>query len=111
MRKDEKKRALWRERIKAYRASGLPAKAWCEQNDVNINLLKGWISTFNRESRESSTSNTLLPVEISEQPTENVTKSKSSGIRINVGSASIELSLNFDHNTLKTVIGILSEQC
>ena len=36
------------ERVSAYRASGLKAKAWAEANGVELGMLGGWCSHFRR---------------------------------------------------------------
>ena len=103
------KRTIWEEHIKAYRSSKLSAAVWCEQNNVSVHALRTWITKFNKESNASSRPNDWISVEISN--TASKSKVNPSGICINIGSASIDVSSSFDPETLETVIEILSRQC
>lgn len=106
---DEEKGKFWQEHIQAYRSSKLSAKAWCEQNNIKVHMLRKWITTFNKESKNSFTSKKWLPIEVSSETKETTRQTTSSGIRINIGDLSIEISSEFNSQTLETVVGILSK--
>lgn len=108
---DQEKRILWLKHIKGYRASKLTAIAWSEQNNVKVHMLRKWITRFNKENEISFKSKEWLPIEISNDVKETVKEISSSGIKINIGAASIEISSEFNTQTLKTVLEILSRTC
>lgn len=108
---DEEKRKFWQENIQAYRASKLNAVAWCKENNVKVHMLRKWITTFNKESKNSCTSKGWLPVKISNETEAIGRKSSSSGVSIHIGTATIEISSDFDPQVLEAVMGILSKRC
>ena len=108
---DQEKRSLWLGHIKAYRASKLTAVAWCKENNVKVHILRKWITQFNKEKEAFSGSKEWLPVDVVSDTYENNIKPASSGITITIGAAKIEVSSNFDPNTLEAVLGILSKKC
>lgn len=108
---DAEQRKLWQENIQAYRASKLSAAAWCKENNVKVHMLRKWITIFNKENRNSCTSKGWLPVKISNEAEDIGRKSSSSGVSIHIGTASIELSSDFDPHVLEAVMGMLSKRC
>ncbi len=43
------KQELWVHRINNYRASGLTAQVWCQQNSYSVSTLRYWISTLKKK--------------------------------------------------------------
>ena len=120
MKANQEKRKMWASTIKKYRASGLTAATWCQQNNVNINNLKSWIKKFNKEtltaeseSKSKTSTNwvALKPPEPASTITSYPTTTNSTEITITVGVAVITVAQGFDQLTLKQILGVVKEQC
>ncbi len=62
-----RKEKYWTQQINAYRASGLSAKKWCEDNQVNVHTLTVWITRLNLQQNKTANSGLLSSVPYSEQ--------------------------------------------
>ncbi|WP_416197724.1 MAG: hypothetical protein ACFWUA_09135 [Sporanaerobacter sp.] len=51
---NEEERKLWTKRIEDYRASGLTAVKWAEENNVSVHTLRYKITQFNKEKEQTS---------------------------------------------------------
>ncbi|WP_041720940.1 IS66 family insertion sequence element accessory protein TnpA [Alkaliphilus metalliredigens] len=107
----EEKTTMWLERIESYKSRQGSATDWCEENNISLSTLRYWMTKFSRENKQSSNLNKWLPIEVTSLPKNSQHESNSSGVRIHIGLASIEISSDFDPKTLETVVGILSEKC
>lgn len=112
--KRDKKRNLWSERVSSYQASGLSAREWCEQNQISTSTFQYWVQKFRKEvlSHDSNNESTQwLSLEVSDIKSKPSIPDATAGVRINIGSATIELSPGFDLNTLEDVVHVLRKQC
>lgn len=109
--KSEEKRAFWLDHINSYRSSNLPIQDWCNQNGVNVHALRRWITKFNKENNPKATTSKWLAVDVVDPSSSSKEYSRTSGIRISIGSACIDVESTFDPKALEMVIGILSRQC
>jgi len=89
--KDPVKEQSWIKKLENFKASGLTAVQWCEQNQENIHTFKYW------KLRLSSTSKSLDFEEIESD-------SKQNEIKIIRKDFSIQLPIDADERTLKTLL-------
>lgn len=107
----EETRLMWIERIEAYRASGLTAKKWCEENEVSFHALGYWSRKFKKENAATGDAKQWLSVEMPKSAKETSKVNPSTAIKIQVGVATIEVEPRFDAVAFKNVVRILSEIC
>jgi hypothetical protein len=103
----------WRERIVDYRASGLSGARWCERTGQSIWQLRYWINRINKIDSLSAgpdrttASDGWARVELA-APKASAT---STGIRICMGSARIEVDAGFDKSALSEVLAVVASLC
>ncbi|SNT30736.1 hypothetical protein SAMN05446037_10851 [Anaerovirgula multivorans] len=107
----EETRLMWIERIEAYRLSGLSAKKWCEENEINFHALSYWSRKFKKEKAATGDSKQWLSVEIPKSPKEVLKPNSSTAIKVQIGVGTIEVEAGFDAAAFKNVVRILSEIC
>ncbi len=107
----EEKINMWLEHIESYKARKGSAVDWCKENNISLSTLKYWMTKLHKGHKDSSEPKRWIPVEVTNSPGKSHHKPSSSGIRIDIGSASILLSSEFDPQTLESVIEILSKKC
>lgn len=105
---NDENRTLWQSRIKDYKASGLTAIKWCEENGIPVHILRYQITKFNKEKKRES-KDIQWAAAIPEKSV--VLKSIVMPLKVTIGQSTIEVTPDFDTNTLKAVIRILSDQC
>ena len=88
--------------VEDYRNSGIPARVWCEENQMSIHTLKYWIQKLNRQNKDNRDTQWVSLVQ--ELPS-------SSSLTIRVGSASIEVTGDVDLQLLRKVMTVLKETC
>ena len=91
----------WRERIRAYRESGLTMRAWCAAQGIPFNQLKYWLRKLSPGTRKSPTTTwvTVTPTPPSSAET--------SPLVVRIGSASIDIRPGFDASLLTQVVRVL----
>jgi len=103
----------WRERIGEYRTSGLSARVWCERAGESIWRLRYWINRINKIDAAASVavcskgSSRWSRVELGSGGNNGT----SSGIRICMGAARIELNSGFDRSALAQVLSVVAGLC
>ncbi len=99
--KREDNHQRWRERIQAWKQSGLIQKEFCEQHQVGLSTFQRWRRILAVEVKpKESAAVSFLPV--------GVVCSGDSGLTVLVNDQlRIEIYTGFDANTLKQVIGVL----
>ena len=102
----EEERKLWTKRIEDYRASGLTAVKWAEENNVSVHTLRYKITQFNKEKEQTSKKIQWASI-VSEKSVEN--KETYPSLKVTVGKATIEVAKGFDSDTFKDVVRILSQ--
>ncbi|WP_077368406.1 IS66 family insertion sequence element accessory protein TnpA [Anaerosalibacter sp. Marseille-P3206] len=102
----EEERKLWTERIEDYRASGLTAIKWAEENNVSVHTLRYKITQFNKEKEQISKGTQWASVVLEKSVVE---KEIYPSLKVTVGKATIEVAKGFDSDTFKDVVRILSQ--
>lgn len=99
--KREDKHQRWRERIQAWKQSGLTQKEFCEHHHLGLSTFQRWRRILAVEVKpKESAAVSFLPV--------GVVCSGDSGLTVLVNDQlRIEVSTGFDTSTLKRVIGVL----
>ena len=99
--KREANRQHWFDRIEAWKQSGLPQKAFCEQQQLGLGSFQRWRGIFMRGGKpEASSAVSFLPVNVTAAPTSNL------ALMID-GHLRIEIAAGFDPVTLKQVVQAL----
>ena len=98
---------LWRGRIAAVEASGLSAKAWCEQNGIKANLYYFWKHTLSR--RNPTTGSGWLPGFLCDEGTVDAQPGNGS-IVVKVAGAEIEVHNGCSPELLRIVLLALGER-
>jgi hypothetical protein len=107
--KDEE-RIIWTDHIKNYRASGLTAVKWTEDNNVSVHKLRSCIAKFNKEKMQASNKESELDGWVSLNPSKSINLNESiKPLKVTIGQATIEVASGFDKATLKSLIEILSQ--
>lgn len=96
-------RLKWEQRIANYKASGQTQVQWCESNNISIHQFRYWAKRI-RDHHSNIEENHWIPVVI-EDPKADHSKS----LRIQIGSASIEIHPGFNPSLLSEVIKVLKE--
>lgn len=97
-------RKKWEQRIADYKESGQTQVQWCESNDISIHQFKYWAKRIRDYHHTNNEVNRWVPVVI-EDPKPDHSKS----LRIQIGSASIEIHPGFNPSLLTEVIKVLKE--
>lgn len=104
-------RELWRERVKAFRTSGLNGVAWCAQEGVSRDQLYYWLKKFENEptpdNAPAADPNGWLPVtiDVAENP------GQAQPLTVRIGHAVIEVQSGFDQNLFADVAKALVALC
>ena len=108
---NEEKRAMWHERIESYKARQGSAEDWCIENNIPLSTLRYWVTKLNKEHQEDTEPTQWLPVEVenSSEKSHHGSNPNSTGVRIDIGNASIHISSDFDPESLETVIKVLKK--
>lgn len=99
---------LWRARFTQSEASGLTAKAWCEQNGIRPNLYYYWKHAISRRDNPAEGSN-WLPAVLCDESAADVQPGKGS-IVIRVAGAEIEVHNGCTPELLRTALLALGER-
>jgi hypothetical protein len=94
----EERQAVWADRVAAQAASGLSARAWCGQEDVNYWSFIQWRRRLGGEPLMAGPLNfvQVLPAE-----------ANASTVRVRVGAAWIEVGAGFDPALRRRVVDAL----
>ena len=108
--KTVKPAAEWQAIIDKWRASNLPARAWCRQNSIIYTTFMGWRSRLQKNKHPTSAILSASSfVEIVEAPQKN-NSIPSSGVVIECHGMHIYLAKGFDSSVLKGCIKALREE-
>jgi transposase-like protein len=100
------RRQLWKARVDAYKASGQSSAEWCEVHQINRRQLWYWLRKFKDTTQHPAPSPQWVSVEVATEP-----PTTESSLRVNVGSASIEVKPGFNRSLLSDVIRTLQDLC
>ncbi|MBC2695243.1 MAG: hypothetical protein HF982_08220 [Desulfobacteraceae bacterium] len=103
MTKSENKE-MWKQKISAYKKSGLSAVKWCEANEEKIHTLRYWINKINKESKENSSETKWVSIQSS-------TIVDNYSFKVTVGKALVEIPESFNRAAFEDIVSILSKQC
>ncbi|EHQ90128.1 IS66 family insertion sequence element accessory protein TnpA [Desulfosporosinus youngiae] len=92
---------LWRDRVAAYRSSGLTAKQWCAENSFPISTLHYWM----RKIKNSVSCENTVPEFVS--LSEALPDAECSPLVVKIGLFSVMIPENFRPEQLARVIGLL----
>ena len=106
----DKERTIWTDHINNYRASGLTAVKWAEDNNVSVHKLRSSIAKINKEKKQTSSiqSGTAGWATLNQSKSIAINESIKP-LKISIGQATIEVNSGFDKDTLKSLIEILSQ--
>lgn len=93
----------WERRVTAFLASGLSGAKWCEANSCKEHQLWYWVRKFREVGAEKAAPTQWLQLEAAESAT--------SGLRIRVGPATVEVEQGFAPRLLVEVVRALSSLC
>lgn len=98
------KEIYWREKFNNYKSSGLSATAWCKLNKIPSSTFHKWKMKFNN-SDSAIDDNKWIEVKVTPEiiPTQN------NPLTIVIGNATIEITDNFNDNTLKRVLSVFNK--
>ncbi len=100
------RRTNWREIVVECRSSGMTAKDWCKERDINYNMYSNWATKYNREERDKS-SEAQQWVEVT--PIGDVQNQEE--IKLTCGKWTIAVNTDFDPSFLTKVLKIVSSIC
>lgn len=100
----ETKQELWKERIQAFRDSGLTRRAWCREQGIPEHQLHYWLNRIkNLDKAAEPATNRWVGLEKASLD--------DTGITIQVGELSLAVKRGFDHHVLVDVIRTLLKVC
>lgn len=99
----------WEARVAAFRASGEKATGWCNANQVDRRQLYTWMKRLGGTTASSAAtqSATFIHVKVAPEPE----PEKSTGLRIRLGAAVIEVDAGFNPALLRDVVQALEGVC
>ncbi|WAH35667.1 IS66 family insertion sequence element accessory protein TnpA [Alicyclobacillus dauci] len=97
-------RETWRERVAAFRDSGLSGAAWCAEQGIKEHQLWYWVSRFREKSPKPSVSTDFLPVQVHESIA-------NLPLLVRVGSVAIEVHPGYDAQLLRDLVETLTGSC
>jgi hypothetical protein len=97
----------WITRIADFKSSGLTMSAWCKPHEQSMHQLKYWLKKMNISvrPRSSSSSTQWLPAAL---PSSKLQIDGTGNLVVRVGSASIEVSVDFNANLLRDLVRTLT---
>jgi transposase-like protein len=99
-------RQVWKARVEAYKASGQSTAKWCDAHQINRRQLWYWLRKFKDSTQHPESSPQWVSVEVASKPLRT-----ESSLRVNVGSASIEVKSGFNRSLLSDVVRTLQDLC
>jgi transposase len=102
------KKAMWRSRVEAWRASGMTAEAFAVEHDFPVGTLRSWSSRLGREARRPS-SPVIRLARVVRRPASPVSEPRHGGIVIElVGvAARVFVEGQVDRQMLATVLDVI----
>jgi hypothetical protein len=113
----ELSRAEWARHLESWRRSGETATRYCEEHGLKLGSLRYWSGRIGREvpvrkpATASESSVRLASVRRTGAPSTGAVASvASSGVRVRLGRAELDVSVGFDEETLARVLRVLSQE-
>ena len=95
------RRQQWKNRIEAYKASGLSAREFCRQHSITTRQLYYWLR---KETLKEQTDNTVQWLSVSLSSKEDI--AEDNFLTVKVGPAVIEVRQGFDEELLLHVVKV-----
>ena len=96
--KDEE-RIIWTDHINNYRASGLTAVKWAEDNNVSVHKLRSCIAKFNKEKKQAFSNQSGAGGWVSLNPSKSIAINESiKPLKVTIGQATIDISVDSQIN-------------
>ena len=99
--------------MRAWRASGETARAYCAKHGLNLHTMWSWSARMQDEKRASSKvaksgAELRMALVRPTRPVETiVTVARGTGVRLSVGAVRVEVERGFDEETLSRVLAVL----
>ena len=94
-------REVWRERVAAFRASGMSVRRWCAEQGIKEHQLRYWLRRLDSDDTPGPR---WIPVTLNGAgPWE-----EARGLVIRIGRATIEVEPGFDRTLLADVVRVLT---
>jgi hypothetical protein len=108
------KAADWAERVAQWRVSGLSAPKFAEQHGIAANQLRQWAYELKKRGMKVPGS-TEAPKQVrllrvvprQESGPAPASQTNSSGIRLSIDGAALDLAIGFDESTLRRVLAVV----
>ncbi|MCA9535822.1 MAG: hypothetical protein KC593_19185 [Myxococcales bacterium] len=103
----------WPDHVRAWRASGETARAYCAKHGLNLHTMWSWSARMQDEKRASSKvaksgAELRMALVRPTRPVETiVTVARGTGVRLSVGAVRVEVERGFDEETLSRVLAVL----
>lgn len=98
-----KKERYWTRQINAYRASGLSAKKWCDDNQVNVHTLTAWITRLNLQQNQTAKADAASDP-VSEQVPDRVNATDQTDINSEITEANESIATAMSDDTPDSVV-------
>lgn len=100
----------WRDIINRCRASGLPVKKWCTENNIPVSSYKYWNTRLKKsEGKDVEWAEVSMPV--TEETPVTVHLPKQTSFTICLKDFSIKVEKDFDKGALAELLGVLRSVC
>lgn len=96
------RREVWRERVRAFRASGQSVRSWCAEHGVKEHQLRYWLRRLHPADAPGPQ---WIPVTLHGAGGWQET----GGVLIRIGRATIEVEAGFDRTLLADVVRVLAQ--
>jgi len=111
------KAADWAERVAQWRVSGLSAPKFAERHGIAANQLRQWAYELKKRGVKVSES-ADVPKQVrlvrviprQESHPAPASQTNSSGIRLSIDGAALELAIGFDESTLRRVLAVVKTE-
>ncbi|MCB9658385.1 MAG: hypothetical protein H6726_12120 [Sandaracinaceae bacterium] len=103
----------WPDHVRAWRASGDTARAYCAAHGLNVNRLWSWSARMQDEKKAArkiakSGAGIRMALVRPTRPTVTATSvTRGTGVRLSVGAVRVEVERGFDEETLSRVLAVL----
>ena len=111
--------ALWMERIRSCKSSGMKVKHWCEENNVGIKTYYYWMRKIKREAFEALPSESLVTSPAVQNAITPVFSkielpkagTSSAAVTIRMSGMDIEIQNEASANTIKNILRAVTAIC
>lgn len=114
------RKAFWSQHVEGWRSSGLLQRDYCANQGIGLRSFVRWKGILEKPAakrhaptacRRAKSAERLIPLailpDLADESLQHRTQSQDSGIRLQVGSYQINVSINFHADTLKTLLAAL----